>query len=74
MGWSFTLHAGLAAGLGAVLLVLAGLTWLPGTLHLTTSGRPMAAIMVLLTFSGIRPDPLAQENRQQGRHRRWRPC
>ncbi|MFE7950605.1 hypothetical protein [Streptomyces sp. NPDC057426] len=48
MGWSFKLHGGLAAGLGAALLVLAGLTWLPGTLPLADSGRPVAAIAVSL--------------------------
>ncbi|NML53919.1 hypothetical protein HHL19_32130 [Streptomyces sp. R302] len=48
MGWSFKLHGGLAAGLGATLLVLAGLTWLPGTLPLAESGWPVAAIAVSL--------------------------
>ncbi len=48
MGWSFKLHGGLAAGLGAALLVLAGLTWLPGTLPLADSGWPVAAIAVSL--------------------------
>ncbi|MFC9794968.1 hypothetical protein ACFVJI_20185 [Streptomyces sp. NPDC127584] len=48
MGWSFKLHGGLAAGLGTALLVLAGLTWLPGTLHLSASGWPTAAIFALL--------------------------
>lgn len=32
MGWSFNLHGGIAAGLSALLLILAALTWLPGTL------------------------------------------
>ena len=35
MGWTFKLHGGVAAGLGAVLLLLATLTWLPGALPLT---------------------------------------
>ncbi|MGJ3559437.1 hypothetical protein ACR6C2_14620 [Streptomyces sp. INA 01156] len=30
-GWSFKVHGGVAAGLGAVLLVLAGLTLLPAS-------------------------------------------
>ncbi|MYR96386.1 MULTISPECIES: hypothetical protein [unclassified Streptomyces] len=34
MGWTFKLHGGVAAGLGAVLLTLAALTWVPGTLPL----------------------------------------
>lgn len=32
MGWSFKLHGGIAAGLSALLLILAASTWLPGTL------------------------------------------
>ncbi len=46
--WTFKSHGGVAAALGAALLVLAALTWLPGTLPLTVSGWPMAVIAVLL--------------------------
>ncbi|WP_405789805.1 hypothetical protein [Streptomyces sp. NBC_01367] len=48
MDWTFKCHGGVAAALGAALLVLVALTWLPGTLPLTASGWPMAAIAVLL--------------------------
>ncbi|MEV7859059.1 hypothetical protein AB0O86_09550 [Streptomyces hirsutus] len=48
MGWSFKVHGGVAAGLGAVLMVLAGLTWLPGTLLLIEEGGLLALIVVLL--------------------------
>ncbi|GGR82665.1 hypothetical protein [Streptomyces nojiriensis] len=48
MNWTFKCHGGVAAALGAALLVLAALTWLPGTLPLPVSGWPMAAIAVLL--------------------------
>ncbi|WP_328725248.1 hypothetical protein [Streptomyces sp. NBC_00259] len=48
MGWSFKLHGGIAAGLSTVLLLLAGLTWLPGTLPLTGSKWPVAIIAALL--------------------------
>ncbi|MFD7911929.1 hypothetical protein ACFV30_14530 [Streptomyces sp. NPDC059752] len=48
MDWTFKCHGGVAAALGAALLVLVALTWLPGTLPLTVSGWPMAAIAVLL--------------------------
>ncbi|MFD8632132.1 hypothetical protein [Streptomyces sp. NPDC059533] len=48
MGWTFKLHGGLAAVLGAVLLVLTALTWLPGTLPWTRATWPMAVIFVLL--------------------------
>ncbi|MEU0160608.1 hypothetical protein ABZ154_17685 [Streptomyces sp. NPDC006261] len=34
MGWTCKLHGGVAAGLGAVVLALAALTWVPGTLPL----------------------------------------
>ncbi|MDW4909349.1 hypothetical protein RB628_29410 [Streptomyces sp. ADMS] len=45
---SFKLHGGIAAGLSTVLLLLAALTWLPGTLPLAASKWPMVAIVVLL--------------------------
>ena len=48
MEWSFKLHGGIAAGLSTVLLLLAALTWLPGTLPLAGSKWPMVAIVVLL--------------------------
>ncbi|MFG2758299.1 hypothetical protein [Streptomyces wuyuanensis] len=48
MGWSFKLHAGIAAGLSGVLLLLAALTWLPGTLPLTGSKWPVVTVVVLL--------------------------
>ncbi|WP_030546296.1 hypothetical protein [Streptomyces albus] len=48
MGWSFKLHAGIAAGLSALLMVLGALTWLPGTLPLTGTKWPMAVIATLL--------------------------
>ncbi|WP_327381477.1 hypothetical protein [Streptomyces sp. NBC_01207] len=48
MDWTFKCHGGVAAALGAALLVLVALTWLPGTLPLTVSGWPMAATAVLL--------------------------
>ncbi|WP_371605922.1 MULTISPECIES: hypothetical protein [unclassified Streptomyces] len=48
MEWSFKLHGGTAAGSSALLLSLAALTWLPGTLPLTGSKWPMAAIVVFL--------------------------
>ncbi|MFF7900082.1 hypothetical protein ACIP4X_18730 [Streptomyces sp. NPDC088817] len=35
MGWTFKLHAAVAAGLGTMLLSLAALTWLPGLLPLS---------------------------------------
>ncbi|MFB7322701.1 MULTISPECIES: hypothetical protein [unclassified Streptomyces] len=44
MGWSFKLHGGVAAGLGAVLLSPAALTWLPGTLPLPGASWWEAAI------------------------------
>lgn len=47
MGRSFKVHGGVAAGLGAVLLVLAGLTWLPGALPPATARGPLALIAVL---------------------------
>ncbi|MGY0067038.1 hypothetical protein ACWZEH_09425 [Streptomyces sp. QTS137] len=48
MGWSFRVHGGVAAGLGAVLLVLAGLTWLPGALPLAgVRWLPMVLVVVL---------------------------
>ncbi|MCN9243720.1 hypothetical protein NGF19_23520 [Streptomyces sp. RY43-2] len=52
MGWTFKLHAGVALGLGATLLSLATLTWLPGVLPLTgTSSLGAAAFaLVFLTF------------------------
>ncbi|MEU5832567.1 hypothetical protein ABZ820_02610 [Streptomyces diacarni] len=48
MGRSFTLHGGIAAGASAVLLLLAVLTWLPGTLPPLGSKWLMVAIVVLL--------------------------
>jgi hypothetical protein len=45
---SFKVHGGIAAGLSTVLLLLAALTWLPGTLPLAGSQWPMVAIVVLL--------------------------
>ncbi|MEU4887751.1 MULTISPECIES: hypothetical protein [Streptomyces] len=48
MGRSFKLHAGIAAGASAVLLVLGALTWLPGILPLTGSAWPTAVITALL--------------------------
>ncbi|MFE2647611.1 hypothetical protein [Streptomyces nigra] len=48
MEWSFKLHGGIAAGLSTVLLLLAVLTWLPGTLPLAGSKWPMVTIVVLL--------------------------
>ncbi|MFC5671816.1 hypothetical protein [Streptomyces incanus] len=47
MGWSFKVHGGVAAGLGAVLLVLAGLTLLPGVLPLAKTGWLLALSAVL---------------------------
>ncbi|MFD6322981.1 hypothetical protein ACFWOL_08915 [Streptomyces sp. NPDC058442] len=47
MGWSFKVHGGVAAGLGAVLLVLAGLTLLPGVLPPAEVGWLPALIAVL---------------------------
>lgn len=47
MGWSFKVHGGVAAGLGAVLLVLAGLTLLPGVLPLARAKGPLALIAFL---------------------------
>ncbi|MFB7737150.1 hypothetical protein ACFC08_22735 [Streptomyces sp. NPDC056112] len=38
MGWTFKLHGGVPAGLGAVFLSPAALTWLPGTLPLADAG------------------------------------
>ncbi|MGW1896340.1 hypothetical protein ACWCQB_02550 [Streptomyces hirsutus] len=49
MGWSFKVHGGVAAGLGAVLVVLAGLTWLPGTLSLFEA-RWLSALIFALLF------------------------
>ncbi|MDW8805906.1 hypothetical protein P1P68_14210 [Streptomyces scabiei] len=48
MGWSFKLHGGIAAGLSALLLVLAALTWLPGTLPLVDSAWLTVAVVLLL--------------------------
>ncbi|MGW2015454.1 hypothetical protein [Streptomyces sp. NPDC001927] len=48
MGWTYKLHGGVATALGATLLLLTGLTWLPGTLPLTGSGWPMIVIVALL--------------------------
>ncbi|MFE2294851.1 hypothetical protein [Streptomyces sp. NPDC059452] len=50
MEWTFKLHAGLAAALGAVLLVLAALTWLPGTLPLPEAGWPVIALGALVAL------------------------
>ena len=49
MGWSFKLHGGIAAGLSALLLILAALTWLPGTLPLADSTW-LTAVVVVLVF------------------------
>ncbi|MFI8861308.1 hypothetical protein ACIGW5_32785 [Streptomyces prasinus] len=46
MGWSFKVHGGVAAGLAAVLVMLAGLTWLPGTLLLFEARWLSALIFV----------------------------
>ncbi|GED83203.1 hypothetical protein [Streptomyces sp. 6-11-2] len=53
MGWTFKLHGGVAAGLGATLLLLATLTWLPGALPFTGARWLAAAIFVslFLTFA-----------------------
>jgi hypothetical protein len=48
MGWRFKLHGGVAAGLSALLLILAALTWLPGTLQLVDSPWLKAAVVLLL--------------------------
>ncbi|MFF6779863.1 hypothetical protein [Streptomyces sp. NPDC012510] len=48
MGWSFKLHGGIAAGLSALLLISAALTWLPGTLPLVDSPWLTAAVVLLL--------------------------
>jgi hypothetical protein len=48
MGWSFKLHGGIAAGLSAFLLLLAALTWLPGTLPLVDSAWLTVAVILLL--------------------------
>ena len=48
MGWSFKLHGGIAAGLSALLLVLAALTWLPGTLPLVDSAWLTVTVVLLL--------------------------
>ncbi|MFD3941236.1 hypothetical protein [Streptomyces sp. NPDC058579] len=49
MGWTYKLHGGAATALGASLLLLTGLTWLPGTLPLTWAARwPMIVIAALL--------------------------
>ncbi|MFJ8013798.1 hypothetical protein [Streptomyces sp. NPDC096339] len=48
MGWTFKLHGGIAAALGATLLVLAALTWLPGTLPMSGSRWLIVVIVVLL--------------------------
>ncbi|MEV6583938.1 hypothetical protein AB0M92_38070 [Streptomyces sp. NPDC051582] len=48
MGWTYKVHGGLATALGSTLLVLSALTWLPGTLPLTGTRWPLAAIAVLL--------------------------
>ncbi|CAM5519603.1 hypothetical protein [Streptomyces hirsutus] len=52
MGWSFKLHGGVAAGLGAVLLPLAWLTWLPGTLPLL-DGRWLLPLNVVVVFPTV---------------------
>ncbi|MFE4592985.1 hypothetical protein [Streptomyces laurentii] len=48
MGWNFKLHGGVAVGLGATLLLLASLTWLPGALPLTDARWLVAAIFASL--------------------------
>ncbi|MEU3937228.1 hypothetical protein AB0E85_35125 [Streptomyces sp. NPDC029044] len=48
MGWTFKLHGAVAAVLGAALLVLTALTWLPGTLPLPGARWSMAVVGVLL--------------------------
>ncbi|MFI2415812.1 hypothetical protein [Streptomyces sp. NPDC018947] len=53
MGWTFKLHGGVTAGLGATLLALATLTWLPGSLPLTGARRLAAAIFALLFLTSV---------------------
>ncbi|MGW6691995.1 hypothetical protein [Streptomyces sp. NPDC054961] len=48
MGWTFKLHGGIATALGTALLVLAALTWLPGSLPISGSRWLMPVIVVLL--------------------------
>lgn len=48
MGWTFKVHGGIATALGTMLLVLAALTWLPGTLPMSGSRWLLAVIVVLL--------------------------
>lgn len=48
MGWTFKWHGGIATVLGAVLLVLAALTWLPGSLPLSGLRWLVPVIFVLL--------------------------
>ncbi|GAA0279630.1 hypothetical protein GCM10010302_16640 [Streptomyces polychromogenes] len=48
MGWTFKLHGGIATALGTAMLVLAALTWLPGSLPMSGSGWLMPVIVVLL--------------------------
>lgn len=51
MRWSFKLHGGIAAVLGAAALSLAVLTWLPGTLPLYERKWPMVAVILLALLS-----------------------
>ncbi|MFG3552149.1 hypothetical protein [Streptomyces sp. NPDC047725] len=53
MGWTFKLHSGVAAGLGATLLVLATLTWLPGVLPLSGARWLAAGIFVSLFLTSV---------------------
>ncbi|GAA4762411.1 hypothetical protein GCM10023329_04850 [Streptomyces sanyensis] len=48
MGWTYKLHAGVAIGLGCLLLVSAALTWLPGTPSWTEAGWPVGVVALLL--------------------------
>ncbi|WP_330297632.1 hypothetical protein [Streptomyces sp. NBC_00503] len=49
MGWTFKLHGGIATALGTALLVLAALTWIPGSLPMSAS-RWLVPVIVVLFF------------------------
>ncbi|MDX3375999.1 hypothetical protein PV390_16510 [Streptomyces sp. ME02-6991-2A] len=47
MGWTYKVHGGVAAGLGAVVLALAALAWVPGAAPLFEPQWPMLAAFAM---------------------------
>ncbi|MBT2424673.1 hypothetical protein J7F02_02865 [Streptomyces sp. ISL-112] len=53
MGWTYKLHGGVAAGLGAALMAMAALSWVPGTLQLFEPQWPMVAGVALALLAMV---------------------